>query len=237
MIHGLRTLTCNLAKDTLDDGGGQKRSMALIRPAPSSHPDRKTLRKECLLVRDGLDPQLRCTSDAAIATHLRGWLATLSPPRPSDAALALWWPIGSEPDLRPFFAGFRALGWTLALPCVVGRGRALRFAVYDTDAPLRKVAFGLREPACPRWVEPWAIAAPCVGFWGAYRLGYGGGYYDRTLAHSPALARSRSAAIAYSQSRINAQDAFAPQPLDQTFSVIITEQGLIEPDSRTTQVR
>jgi len=210
--------------------------MAPIRVAHSTLPDRETLRKKYLQVRDGLDPQLRCTSDAAIATHLRGWLATLSPPRPPNAALALWWPIGSEPDLRPFFAGFRALGWTVALPCVVGRGRALRFAAYDTDTPLRKVAFGLQEPACPHWVEPWVIAAPCVGFRGMYRLGYGGGYYDRTLAHSPALARGRSAAIAYSQSQIEALDAFPPQPLDQAFSVIITEQGPIHPDSRTPQV-
>lgn len=206
--------------------------------APSRQPDSKqldraTLRKECLRVRDGLDPRLRCASDAAIATHLRGWLATLSPPPPSDAALALWWPIGSEPDLRPFFAGFRALGWTVALPCVVARGSALRFAVYDTDTPLRTVAFGLQEPASPRWVEPWAIAAPCVGFWGLYRLGYGGGYYDRTLAASHGLAQGRSAAIAYSQSRIELPDAFAPQPLDQTFSAVITEEGVIHPDPGT----
>ena len=186
--------------------------------------NRALLRKKYLQLRDGLDLRTREKADASIAVHLRCWLATLELPQAANPILALWWPVGSEPDLRPYFAGFRALGWTLALPCVIARACALRFARYDADTTLRQAAFGIHEPACPHWVEPSALAAPCVGFWDGYRLGYGGGYYDRTLAEDVGLA-SRSVAVAYRQSRIAAEDGFVALPLDQRFSAVITEVG------------
>ncbi|NBT01174.1 MAG: 5-formyltetrahydrofolate cyclo-ligase, partial [Betaproteobacteria bacterium] len=69
------------------------------------------------------------------------------------------------------------------------------------------------------WVNPWVIAAPCVGFFGDYRLGFGGGYYDRTLALLDAQARARTIAIAYSICEVE----FEPKGHDIAFGTIITE--------------
>ena len=186
----------------------------------TNHDDhREALRKRCLALRKRIDPTTKKQYDAVIIARLLVWLENHPPESPSDAQLALWWPIGSEPDWRAFAPQIRKAGWQLALPCLKGKNQPLAFARFDEDTVLRSASLGIMEPAQTHWVNPWVIAAPCVGFFGDYRLGFGGGYYDRTLALLDAQARARTIAIAYSICEVE----FEPKGHDIAFGTIITE--------------
>ena len=103
--------------------------------------------------------------------------------------IGVYLPIRSEPDLSACYAQWRAQGRRLALPVVTGRNEPLTFRVWDAEAPLRTAAFGVQVPETDETVVPDVLVIPCVGFrvldGRPYRLGYGGGFYDRTLAAHP----------------------------------------------------
>ena len=181
--------------------------------------DRQTLRKRCLAQRKRIDPSLKMQYDAVIIARLMAWLDKHPAPGTSEALLALWWPIGSEPDWRPFASQLRKAGWHLALPCMDGSDKPLVFARYDENTVLRPAGLGTMEPEDAQRVCPWIIAAPCVGFFQSFRLGYGGGYYDRTLALLDAQARARTVALAYSICEV----IFQPHPHDIAFAAVVTE--------------
>ena len=129
----------------------------------------------------------------------------------------------SEPDLRSLHARWRAEGRELALPVTV-RNEPLRFCRWDADAVLAEDRFGVATPVERDWVQPDCLIIPCVGFHRAgslvYRIGYGGGYFDRTLAARPVLA----VGVAY-----DALDApgFEPAGFDIPLAAIVTESRVI----------
>ena len=190
--------------------------------------DRKALRATCLERRNTIDRGLKLQYDTAIIARLIDWLDKHPPAKQSDALLALWWPIGSEPDWRSFASQLRRLGWQLALPCVTGKNLPLSFARYDEDTVLRCAGLGIFEPAQVQRIQPWIIAAPCVGFFKNYRLGYGGGYYDRSLAQLDDGARKRTIAVAYSACEV----VFEPEAHDIAFATLITESPTIRDQAR-----
>jgi 5-formyltetrahydrofolate cyclo-ligase len=190
--------------------------------------DRKALRATCLERRNTIDPGLKLQYDTAIIARLIDWLDKHPPAKQSDALLALWWPIGSEPDWRSFASQLRRLGWQLALPCVTGKNLPLSFARYDEDTVLRCAGLGIFEPAQVQRIQPWIIAAPCVGFFKNYRLGYGGGYYDRSLAQLDDGARKRTIAVAYSACEV----VFEPEAHDIAFATLITESPTTRDQAR-----
>lgn len=194
--------------------------MAAAESSQDKH--RSALRKQCLALRNQIDPALKQAYDACIITRLMQWLEGQKPEDASQALLALWWPIGSEPDWRPFAPALRKAGWRLALPCVMGPQQALRFAVYEDATELRRAAMGIHEPVRPDWIQPWVLSAPCVGFYQRYRLGYGGGYYDRSIAGLDQEARKRTVAIGYSICEV----VFEPQAHDLAFAAVISERAL-----------
>lgn len=95
-----------------------------------------------------------------------------------------YWPLGSELDVRPALLGFRGAGRAVALPVSGPRGTALTFRDWDPALPLALGRYGILEPADDRperW--PTVILVPLLAFdRTGHRLGYGAGYYDRTLA-------------------------------------------------------
>lgn len=202
------------------------RSTAPIDKSQGDH--RKALRATCLARRNTIDPELKRQYDAAIIARLIDWLDKHPPAKQSDAQLALWWPIGSEPDWRSFAGQLRRLEWQLALPCVTGKNLPLSFARYDEDTVLRRAGLGIFEPAQVQRIQPWIIAAPCVGFFNNYRLGYGGGYYDRSLALLDEEARKRTIAVAYSACEV----VFEPEAHDIAFATLITESPTIRDQAR-----
>ena len=97
--------------------------------------------------------------------------------------MGLYWPFRGEPDLRAWGAKAIASGACLALPVVVAKGKPLEFRAWSPGQRLEKGVWNIPVPAGGDKVLPDVVVAPLVGFDDAgYRLGYGGGFYDRTLA-------------------------------------------------------
>ncbi|QQP87490.1 5-formyltetrahydrofolate cyclo-ligase [Skermanella sp. TT6] len=115
----------------------------------------------------------------AVSRRVAGLLAGM--PRP--AVVAGYWPIGSEFDVRPVLSRLDLDGFTCALPVVAARGEPLLFRRWTPQVPMERTGLGILAPAAGEpEVEPDALLVPLLAFDRAgFRLGYGAGFYDRTL--------------------------------------------------------
>jgi 5-formyltetrahydrofolate cyclo-ligase len=171
------------------------------------------LRKALRTARGGLDPAIKVQWDAHIGAQVVTWwrLRQLG-------VVGVYWPLAGEPDLRPAYAELMHAGVRLALPVVMERHAPLAFTEWTPGEPMIPDEAGVQVPAQLRFIErPPALLIPCLGFdTESYRLGYGGGYYDRTLATRP---RPHTLGIAYS----NQEAVFSHGPYDVPLDVIVTE--------------
>ena len=183
----------------------------------SGSPARKAdLRKQLLTARRALDPATRAAWDRAIGDHVIDWWKAARP-----AALGVYWPLRDEPDLQPAYAELAHLGARLLLPVVVQKDAALEFAEWRIGEEMVKDQMGVAVPANLRLqaAYPPALLVPCLGFNPqGYRLGYGGGFYDRTLARQP---RPRTVGIAYSCLEVQ----FSGDAHDVALDSMLTEAG------------
>lgn len=140
-----------------------------------------------------------------------------------DRLVSLYWPFRGEPDLRPWAERIIARGGRVALPVVVEKGRPLIFREWRPGEELEKGVWNIPIPASGPEVQPDVVIAPVVGFDpGNYRLGYGGGFFDRTLAAMPA--KPLVIGIGYATSAI---PTIYPLPHDIAMDMIVTEEGRV----------
>ncbi len=175
-------------------------------------PDKHALRRALLAERQAIDGEVRRRRDETIGERVLARFRS-QPVR----SLGVYWPIRNEPDLRPIYPQLAALGMQLALPVVLERAAPLGFAVWTPGEPLAKDALGLAVPAKVVEIRPEALLIPCLGF-NAHkvRLGYGGGFYDRTLAAVP---RPLAVGVAYA----NALVEFEADAHDIALDAVITD--------------
>lgn len=142
-------------------------------------------------------------------------------PELRSACIGFCWPFRGEIDLRGMVGDCIERGATAALPVVVERARPLEYRAWAPHAKLERGVWGIPVPAERRVVRPTIVLAPLVGFDHAgHRLGYGGGYHDRTLA---SLApRPLAIGVGYELGRL---DTIHPQPHDIAMDAIATEAG------------
>lgn len=184
--------------------------------AKPTTPDRAALRKTLLGLRRSADAGERRQWDSAISAQLLDWCRLHKP-----ASLGVFWPIQAEPDLLTCYPLLQQMGIQLALPLVQARAAPLLFLQWAPGEPMDKDEYGIPVPSRrEKIVEPEVLLIPCVGFNSArFRLGYGGGFYDRTLALHP---RPTTVGIAYQL----AQTEFAEDAHDVAMDGIITELGI-----------
>ena len=184
---------------------------------------RKSLRQSLLLQRKTIAPVLRAGWDAQLMQNLVHW-CTQERAHSLIRSLAVYWPIQGEPDLRAAYPQLSEMGIQLALPWVSGKQMPLRFLAWQDGDDMVSDEFGIPLPAQrEHLVIPDVILVPCVGFNQAgYRLGYGGGFYDRTLAIMP---EAIPVGIAYQC----ASTDFLPGRHDIPMRLILTEaQGNLD---------
>lgn len=100
----------------------------------------------------------------------------------SRAIVSGYWPMRGEPDLRPVLARLHEAGHITVLPVVVQKNAPLAFRRWHPGAAMEKGFWNIPVPVDPESFTPQILFAPVVGFdTQCYRLGYGGGYFDRTL--------------------------------------------------------
>ena len=160
------------------------------------------------------------SASAALANHLASVLRELEPDR-----LGLYWPIRSEFNAASALAATAGpLKWPLALPFTRRTPKEMHFRVWDGQVPTLLDECGIAS--CEGGVVvPDVLLVPCVGFTtDGYRLGYGGGYFDRWLALHAGVT---TVGVAWSCTQLEA-GAYEPQPHDQALTLIVTEAGVVQ---------
>ncbi len=163
-------------------------------------------RRDLLARRAGMPAGARAEADRAIGVALAAHLARF------EGVLGFYWPIQHEFDARPAVTAWLAAcgSHRAVLPVVIKRAAPLKFRQWTPATAMQSAGFGTSVPATGNWMDPDALLVPLVGFDDQhYRLGYGGGYYDRTLVALPR--RPDTTGIGFKICRI---DSIEPQSHD-----------------------
>jgi 5-formyltetrahydrofolate cyclo-ligase len=177
---------------------------------------RRDLRARLIAARVALPVAAHHVASRAIADRLAPLFAGLK-----RGPLGFYWPIRREFDPLPLLRDFVTAGGTAALPVVVEKNRPLEFRPWKPGIKMAIDAYGISHPAAGETVIPATLLVPMVGFDAeGYRLGYGGGYYDRTLGAMKT--RPRCIGLSFEIGRI---ETIRPFPFDMRMDVIVTEAG------------
>ncbi|MFM8796782.1 MAG: 5-formyltetrahydrofolate cyclo-ligase [Betaproteobacteria bacterium] len=179
--------------------------------------DKKLLRRQLQVERHTMvDRLLRAEQ---LQEVLQVWLVGRS-----EVAIGAYWPIKGEFDALPALYrwaeadGQRIIG----LPVILRENKRLQFHAWWPGCPMEDDAYGIPKPKDTPQFEPQLLLVPCVGFGpNGYRLGYGGGFYDRTLASLKP--RPLTVGLAYSHGHV---PWLQPEPHDVPLDVILTEEGV-----------
>ena len=188
--------------------------------APESSP--ATLRADKRAMRQVARAR-RSKCDPALGVALGERLLAERPPAPG-AVVAGVWPLPGEIDLRPLLTALAAQGHPVLLPRTLRRGEPLEFRLWTPGAPLEAGSFGTLHPqgGLPA-PPPDVILVPLLAFdRRGGRLGYGAGFYDRTLRLYP-----RAAAIGFAFAAQEV-DAVPMEAHDVRLPAIATERGIID---------
>lgn len=153
-------------------------------------------------------------------------------PLPDGAVVAGYWAMRGEIDVRPVLEVLAERGQVTALPVVVDRKGPLVFRRWTVGEPLEEGPYGTRHPrADAEEVRPVCLLVPLLAFdRRGYRLGYGGGYYDRTLALLRAQGPVVAIGIAYAGQEV---EAIPTEPHDEKLDWVVTEKEVIRIDQET----
>lgn len=156
---------------------------------------------------------------ALLATHGLSFL-----PLAPGSTVSGFSAIRDEIDAGALLARLHAEGHRLCLPVMEGKGKPLVFRAWAPGDEMGKVQWGIAEPLPDKPVlEPDVVLVPLLAFDGAgYRLGYGGGFYDRTLARLRAIKPAVAVGIAYDELKV---DAVPHQSYDERLDWVLTPSG------------
>ena len=196
----------------------------LQRHAGTYYEDR--LRKA--LIEERLNLPDRLQRAEALQRVMRIWLVGRT-----DTVIGAYWPIKGEFDPLPALHRWKEDGELLdqpqrrriGLPVVDKQHKTLTFHAWYPGCPMQEDAYGIPKPKDTEILVPTLLFVPCVGYGpGGYRLGYGGGFYDRTLASL--LPRPLTVGLGYTQGFL---DDLEPEPHDVPLDAILNDNGVVWP--------
>ncbi len=187
----------------------------------STEDSKAALRGEAAARRDALPAAIRRAAAEAIAA--RGFPLPIA----QGTTVSGFMPMKSEINPLPLLRKLADAGARLALPVVTGRGQPLVMRAWRFGEPLGCGVWGIREPTpeAPQ-IDPEILLVPLLAFDRAgYRLGYGGGYYDRTIAGLRARRPVTAIGIAFAAQEV----AKVPTtPRDARLDLVLTEREVID---------
>jgi len=192
----------------------------IVSEQPDIETAKRALRAEAVKRRRAAAPQLK---DAGMAARDR-FLAAID--IPAGAAVSGFWPLEDEFDPRPLFEALYERGHPIGLPVVVGRAQPLIFRRWVPGMALVRGNFRVMTPPpeAPE-VVPRVLLVPLLAFDRAgFRLGYGGGFYDRTLAKLRAVGEALAVGVAFAMQEVPAAPC---DGTDQPLDWIVTEREAI----------
>lgn len=177
---------------------------------------RRTKRAELRAQRLAVPRATRLSASAACTHEILLSITDLSP-----TCIGFYWPFKGEVVVRSVVDTLLARGTQAALPVVVEKNQPLEFWAWEPTTKLRPGIWKIPVPATRRLRNPDILLVPLLGYDEAgYRLGYGGGYYDRTLAQM--TPRPRAIGVGYALGRLQ---TIHPQNHDIPMDAIVTEDG------------
>jgi 5,10-methenyltetrahydrofolate synthetase len=196
------------------------------RASPKSLPQifswRKEVRARLIADRLAIDPVDRRQHSVKIARHLSHLIEPVS-----ERTVSFYWPFRGEPDLRPLMQTVLESGGRCALPVVVEKKAPLVFRLWEPGCGLVPGVWNIPIPADGAEASPDVVIVPVVGFdCAGFRLGYGGGFFDRTLASF--AHRPLAIGVGYDAAAIS---TIYPLPHDVQMEAIVTESGILRPTS------
>jgi len=183
---------------------------------------RKAARQKILAARAAIAMPIRQAMSQRIIERLREVLQDRPEP------ISFYWPIKAEPDLRPLMQELDAAGVALCLPVARRVGEPLTFRPWRKGVAMTRGLWNIPMPAAEDETDPRTLVAPLVGYDpGGYRLGYGGGFFDRTLAKYGA--DGAAVGVGFTPFLL---PTIHPQPHDIPMTRIVTQIGILpQPDA------
>jgi 5-formyltetrahydrofolate cyclo-ligase len=186
--------------------------MAAPHISPELTEAKRRVRERMLAAREAWDPAV----GAALAKHVLRELAV-----PAGAVVSGFWPIGKEIDIRPLLLALHGRGHPIVLPETPKRGNPLIFRLWSPRDELVPERFGTFRSA-GEVRQPDFLLVPLLAFdKRGFRIGYGAGFYDRTLAGLPGRFRL---GVAYAASQL---DEVPAGPYDARLDAVATELGVM----------
>lgn len=179
---------------------------------------RAALRREKLAARMALDEQTRAALSTRIEAHLAAFLTPLPP-----QTLAFCAPVRGEFDVRPLASLLLERGWQTAMPVVEAADAPMDFRRWTPSTAMSVDRYGIPIPAAGPGIAPDIVLLPLLAFdTQGFRLGYGGGYFDRTLALL--VPRPLAIGVGFELARVT---DIRPQVHDLPLDAVITEAGIL----------
>ena len=187
----------------------------------STNAEKAALRRAALARRAGVEPGASLALNSRLSQEglclARLWRPYI---------VSTFHPLRGEPDTLPLLTALANEGFATALPAVVGRGSPLTFRLWRPGEPTRAGTMSIREPLeeAPV-VDPDLLFVPLACFdRRGHRIGYGAGYYDRTLTNLRAMKPIRAVGVAYGVCEV---DAVPYETHDQSLDAVVTDQETI----------
>jgi 5-formyltetrahydrofolate cyclo-ligase len=177
---------------------------------------RRGKREELIAARMALPGAAHATADAAIARRVDDCFDDIEP-----CLVGAYWPFRREFNVLPFLDSLIARGFSIALPVVLGKNQPLEFRNWTRATKLASGVYDIPYPAEGAAVQPKVLIVPVVGFDDdGYRLGYGGGFYDRTL--EVATPRPFCLGVGFELGHL---ETIHPLPHDIPMNAVVTEKS------------
>lgn len=206
------------------------------------HNNLTKLRDLLKLQRNNLDIKEASRGALLMRGRLFTWLATTQTAlkqqnRKPLTHISAFWAIDAEPDLEPLLRQLsNDHGYTVSLPVITGKDEPLQFKIWKPDSVMEKGAYGILQPRGDIAPNPDIMLVPTLGFTReGHRIGYGGGFYDRTIAQIRQNSdKCITIGIAWACNDLNDPAyssllPYRPQSHDQTLDAIITDMGWAKP--------